>query len=153
MKAVGITAAAAILALCGAVFAARRSHVPMARITVAGPASSGAGATVRAAADPAGKTAGAAAAGGTQAAGRPAGAADVPKPTRVAADAQGTGTSWEAKDLTLDEIKTRIAGADIAETDRLSLMDAFRKARGDPAVLQSVLDKLKMAVAAQAKTK
>jgi hypothetical protein len=63
----------------------------------------------------------------------------------------GPWRSVKASELSQDEIKTRIAKADIAETDRLALMGAFKHAAGDPAALQSVLDKLRMAIAAAKK--
>lgn len=69
--------------------------------------------------------------------------------------AAGTGTAapvWDAHQLTLDEIKDRIAKADIAETDRLQLIAAFRAAKEDRTALQSVLDKLVLAMQAAKKT-
>ncbi|WP_127903201.1 hypothetical protein [Solirhodobacter olei] len=73
-------------------------------------------------------------------------------PVRPAAKAAADkAPSWKAADLSQDEIKTRIARADIAETDRLALMTAFKHAAGDAAQLQSVLDKLRMAIASKKK--
>lgn len=59
---------------------------------------------------------------------------------------QSASDSWVAAELTQDQIKARIAGADISEADRVVLMGAFQQADGDPAALQSVLDKLKIAL-------
>lgn len=85
---------------------------------------------------------------------KPAGAAaaSAPKAASTAPDAAADKTvSWKASELSQDEIKTRIAKADISETDRLALMGAFKHAAGDPAALQSVLDKLRLAIAAAKK--
>ncbi len=68
-----------------------------------------------------------------------------------AAGAGAAAPVWDAQALTLDEIKERIAKADIAETDRLQLIVAFRAAKEDRTALQSVLDKLRLAMQAAVK--
>ncbi|MDE3028411.1 MAG: hypothetical protein KGH84_08435, partial [Paracoccaceae bacterium] len=47
--------------------------------------------------------------------------------------------SWSVATLSLDQIKSRIASADIPETTRQKVMIAFDDAKGDPVKLQSVL--------------
>lgn len=74
------------------------------------------------------------------------GAVSPPAPAAPAAVA-GAQPSWRAAELTPEQIKQRIADADIAETDRLALMQAFREAQ-DAAGMQAVLDKLRLAIAA-----
>jgi hypothetical protein len=66
-----------------------------------------------------------------------------PTPQAVAAAAK---MSWSVATLSLDQIKSRIASADIPETTRQKVMIAFDEAKGDPVKLQSVLDQLKKAM-------
>lgn len=54
--------------------------------------------------------------------------------------------SWSAADLTRDEVMARITTADVSEPDRVQLMAAFTHAKGDGVAMQSVLDKLKLAI-------
>lgn len=61
--------------------------------------------------------------------------------------AQAQAETWSAAALSAGEIKQRIATADIAEADRVSLMAAFQQAHGT-AEMQAVLDKLKLALEA-----
>lgn len=64
------------------------------------------------------------------------------------AAAQPAPVSWTATDLTLDQIKSRIADAAISEADRLQFMAAFKDANGQPDKLQALLDKLRLAISA-----
>lgn len=57
--------------------------------------------------------------------------------------------SWSAASLTRDQIMARIANADVSEPDRVQLMAAFTQSKGDPVSMQSVLDKLKLALEAE----
>ncbi len=66
-------------------------------------------------------------------------------PTAKAA-AAAAKMSWSVATLSLDEIKSRIAAADIPETTREKVMIAFDDAKGDPVKLQSVLDQLRKAM-------
>ncbi|MBI1218776.1 MAG: hypothetical protein GC186_09540 [Rhodobacteraceae bacterium] len=59
--------------------------------------------------------------------------------------------SWSAADLTRDQIMARIANADVSEPDRVQLMAAFTQSKGDPVSMQSVLDKLRLALEAAKK--
>jgi hypothetical protein len=76
-----------------------------------------------------------------------------PMPGResVAAANPVPALSWSAADLTRDQIMARIANADVSEPDRVQLMAAFTHAKGDTVAMQSVLDKLKLALEAAKK--
>ena len=79
------------------------------------------------------------------------GAVMPPRESVAAAANPVPALSWSAADLTRDQIMARIADADVSEPDRVQLMAAFTQSKGDGVAMQSVLDRLKLALDAAKK--